>query len=265
MITFELLMTLVGIGAVVGTLAGLLGIGGGLLIVPALLTLLPKFGIPTSIAMQVALATSLACIILTSGSAAFHHFRLGNIDMFVVKFLLPGVVIGGVAGSFVADIIPSEYLPNIFGTIVLGLSIKMFVSVRSTKVKDLPNRALTFVAGSAIGTVSSLAGIGGGSLLVPYMSRHGIEMRKAIGSSSFCGTLLAASGMLGFIYHGLTVNNLPEYSVGFVYLPALAAIACTSMLFTNVGAKLASRMPTPLLKKCFALLLLFVALRMLLL
>lgn len=264
MISLELVMTLIGFGAIVGILAGLLGIGGGIIIVPTLLVLFPKFGIPEQFAMHMALATSLACIILTSGSAAYHHFRLDNIDMFVVKFLLPGVMIGGVAGSFVADWIPSEYLPNIFGFIVLSLSIKMFISVKSMKVKALPNSALTLVAGSIIGIISSLAGIGGGSLLVPFMSRYGIEMRKAIGTSSFCGTLLATSGMLGFIYHGLMVNGLPDYSVGFVYLPALAAIASASMLCTSIGVKLASRMPTPLLKKCFAALLLAVASHMLL-
>lgn len=110
-------------------LAGLLGIGGGLIIVPALLFLLPKFGVPADIAMHMALATSLACIIITSGSSAFNHYRMNNIDMFVVKFLIPGVILGGFGGSFVAEFIPSHYLPPIFGCIVLFLSIRVFISV----------------------------------------------------------------------------------------------------------------------------------------
>lgn len=119
----ELLAILLLLGAVVGVLAGLLGIGGGLLVVPALLFLLPYAGISTEIVMQLALATSLATIILTSGSSALNHLKLGNVDVFVVKWLMPGVVVGGFLGSVVAEWIPSQYLPKVFGVIVLCLSV----------------------------------------------------------------------------------------------------------------------------------------------
>lgn len=252
------------LGAVVGVMAGLLGIGGGLIVVPALLFMLPAAGIESSISMHIALATSLATIIVTSGSSALNHFKLGNVDMFVVKWLMPGVVVGGFLGANVAEWIPSQHLPRVFGIIVLLLAIQMLFSIRGKASKSMPGTVATMAYGTGIGVISSLAGIGGGSLSVPFLNRHGIEMRKAVGSSSVCGCLIAVSGMIGFILHGYQVDALPPYSVGYVYLPALIAIASTSMLTTRIGAKLASSLPTPTLKKIFALFLMFVAGTMLL-
>lgn len=112
----------------------------------------------------------------------------------------------------------------------------------------MPSSAKTMMYGGGIGVVSSLAGIGGGSLSVPFLNHHGVEMRKAVGSSSVCGCVIAISGMLGFIWHGSSVNDLPAFSLGYVYLPALVAISCTSVLTTRIGAKLATQLPTPVLK-----------------
>jgi uncharacterized membrane protein YfcA len=263
-VSIELLISFMALGAVVGVMAGLLGIGGGLIVVPALLFMLPAAGIEASISMHIALATSLATIIATSGSSALNHFKLGNVDMFVVKWLMPGVVVGGFLGANVAEWIPSQHLPRVFGIIVLLLAIQMLFSIRGKASKSMPGTAATMAYGTGIGVISSLAGIGGGSLSVPFLNRHGIEMRKAVGSSSVCGCLIAVSGMIGFILHGYQVDALPPYSVGYVYLPALIAIASTSMLTTRIGAKLASSLPTPTLKKIFALFLMFVAGTMLL-
>ncbi|RBM46469.1 sulfite exporter TauE/SafE family protein [Vibrio tarriae] len=259
----ELLAILLLLGAVVGVLAGLLGIGGGLLVVPALLFLLPYAGISAEIVMQLALATSLATIILTSGSSALNHLKLGNVDLFVVKWLMPGVVVGGFLGSVVAEWIPSQYLPKVFGMIVFCLSVQMYRSIRSLQNHSMPSALVTTLCGAGIGVISSLAGIGGGSLSVPFLNRHGIEMKKAIGSSSVCGFAIAISGMIGFILHGYQVENLPQYSLGYVYLPALLAIATTSMLTTRIGAKLATQMPTARLKRFFAIFLMCVAVTML--
>lgn len=252
------------LGAVVGVMAGLLGIGGGLIVVPALLFMLPAAGIDANISMHIALATSLASIIATSGSSALNHFRLGNVDMFVVKWLMPGVVVGGFLGANVAEWIPSQHLPRVFGVIVLLLAIQMLFSIHGKASKSMPGSTVTMFYGTGIGVISSLAGIGGGSLSVPFLNRHGIEMRKAVGSSSVCGCLIAISGMVGFILHGYKIEDLPAYSIGYVYLPALIAIAFTSMLTTRIGAKLATSLPTPTLKKIFALFLMFVAGTMLL-
>nr|WP_216607940.1 sulfite exporter TauE/SafE family protein [Vibrio sp. RE88] len=252
------------LGGIVGVMAGLLGIGGGLIVVPALLFLLPMAGIDPAISMQIALATSLASIIVTSGSSALNHFKLGNVDMYVVKWLMPGVVVGGFLGANVAEWIPSQYLPKVFGVIVLCLAVQMLFSIKRKSQKSMPGNGATVAIGTGIGMVSSLAGIGGGSLSVPFLNRHGIEMRKAVGSSSVCGCFIAISGMIGFILHGYQAQSLPAYSLGYVYVPALAAIASTSMLTTRIGAKLATSLPTATLKKIFAVFLVFVAGTMLL-
>ncbi|UUM30138.1 sulfite exporter TauE/SafE family protein [Vibrio japonicus] len=260
----EFLILLLMLGGVVGIMAGLLGIGGGLIVVPALVLLLPMASVDPEISMQLALATSLASIIVTSGSSALNHFKLGNVDVFVVKWLMPGVVIGGFLGANVADWIPSQYLPKVFGVIVLLLAIQMLLSIKSKTERAMPGSGATMAIGTGIGMVSSLAGIGGGSLSVPFLSRHGIEMRRAVGSSSVCGCFIALSGMIGFILNGYQAEALPDYSIGYVYLPALVAITSTSMLTTRIGAKLATTMPTVRLKKIFALFLMFVAGTMLL-
>ncbi|MDW6003123.1 sulfite exporter TauE/SafE family protein [Vibrio mangrovi] len=261
-ITFVLLLVV--LGGFVGVMAGLLGIGGGLIIVPALLFLLPQIGIAAEHAMQIALATSLSCIILTSGSSAFNHLRYGNIDMLSVKWLIPGIVIGGFVGATLADWMPSEYLPRVFGVIVFFLAVQMFLSIRQRTAKPMPGAGLMMMSGGMIGMIASLAGIGGGALSVPYLNRHGVEMRKAVGTSSLCGCMIALSGMIGFIWHGFAVKDLPEYSLGYVYLPALLFVSCASMFTTKVGAKLATELPTSVLKKVFSVFLMFVSIHMLL-
>lgn len=251
-------------GAITGVLAGLLGIGGGLVVVPALLFLLPSAGVSADVAMQCALGTSLATIILTSSSSALNHLKLGNVDMFAVKWLVPGVVIGGLFGATVAEWIPSQYLPKVFAVIVLILAFQMARSVKASAIKPMPNPFLTTLSGIVIGTVASLAGIGGGALSVPFLNRHGVEMRKAVGSSSVCGSIIAVSGMIGFIWHGSQVEGeLPAYSLGYVYLPALFFIAVMSIFTTRFGAKLACELPTPILKKVFACFLVVVSIIML--
>ncbi|EDM56162.1 choline dehydrogenase, partial [Vibrio parahaemolyticus AQ3810] len=131
--------------------------------------------------MHMALATSLASIIVTSGSSALNHLKLGNVDMFVVKWLMPGVVIGGFVGANIAEWIPTHYLPKVFGVIVLCLAVQMFRSIKVKSEKPMPSSPVTMMYGTGIGVVSSLAGIGGGSLSVPFLNKHGVEMRKAVG------------------------------------------------------------------------------------
>ncbi|KLV04416.1 hypothetical protein ABT56_14860 [Photobacterium aquae] len=250
------------LGGCVGILAGLLGIGGGLLVVPALVWLLPHAGIHGDMAMHIALATSLASIVLTSGASARNHYRLGNVDLGVVRALAPGVVVGGLGGSVVAELVPSHVLPRIFAVIVLVLALQMMLSMRVTSNRPLPGSSRVFGAGSMIGMVSSLAGIGGGSLTVPYLSWHGVEMRRAIGCASMAGALIAVAGMTGFIAAGVGEENLPRLSLGYVYLPAWLGVISTSMYATRFGAAWVSQLPTLVLKKIFAVFLLFVCVKM---
>lgn len=258
-----LLLMCLGLGAVVGLLAGLLGIGGGLLIVPALVWMLPQTGIESGVVMHIALATSLACIVLTSGSSARSHLRLGNVDVSLVRLLAPGMVLGGIAGSAVAEWVPADWLPRIFAGIVLLLALQMLLSLKVTGRHPIPGRVAIAGSGSVIGLVASLAGIGGGSLIVPYLSWYGVEMRRSIGTAAFCGSIIAIAGMAGFIVAGSGDDSLPPYSLGYVYLPALLGVVCTSVLTTRYGARMVSRLPTPTLKKIFAIFLLFVGGKML--
>ncbi|WP_281545655.1 sulfite exporter TauE/SafE family protein [Grimontia sp. SpTr1] len=247
------------VGGVVGLLAGLLGIGGGLIVVPALSVLLPWAGISSNLVMPMALATSLASIVITSSSSAYTHYRLGNVQPSIIKTLLPGILLGGLLGSAIADRMPTEYLPKVFGIIVLLLALQMALSLRIKSARPLPSPLGSMTSGTAIGMIASLAGIGGGSLTVPYLNYHGVEMRKAIGSASLCGVFLALSGVIGFIFFGLTQpETLPPYSVGYVYLPALIGIVVTSVMTTRYGARLATRLPTPIIKRVFAVFLLLV-------
>lgn len=250
------------LGSVVGVMAGLLGIGGGLLVVPALLWLLPQAGVDSNIAMQMALGTSLATIIFTSSSSALNHLRLGNVEVALIKSLAPGVIIGGFIGSYLTELIPTQYLPKLFGMIVLLLALQMLLALKLTATRAMPSLIKLAASGGVIGVISSLAGIGGGSLTVPYLSFHGVDMRKAIGSSSLCGTLIAIAGMIGFVIHGASADNLPSMSIGYIYLPALCGVSITSMLTTKVGARLASHLPTPTLKKIFAVFLVFIGSKM---
>ncbi|MDR9826463.1 sulfite exporter TauE/SafE family protein [Vibrio sp. FNV 38] len=255
----ELLLVLCLLGGFVGLMAGLLGIGGGLIVVPALTFLLPLIDVPSDKIMPIALGTSLATIIITSGSSALNHLRLGNVDLFAIKWLMPGVVVGGFVGAFVADYIPAAYLTKLFGVIVACLALQMLLSAKSQTVSPMPSRPTTLSTGTGIGIISSLAGIGGGSLSVPFLNRHGIEMRRAIGSSAVCGCVLAIAGMIGFIINGFGAEELPQYSFGYVYLPALFSISIVSAFTTRFGAMMATSMPTTQLKRVFAVFLFFVA------
>lgn len=259
-VSLWLVLACLGLGAGVGLLAGLLGIGGGLLIVPALSFLLPAAGFNPQLVMPIALATSLASIVITSTASALSHYRLGNVQLNAVYALLPGVLLGGALGSIIADRLPTEYLPKIFGIIVFLLALQMILSLRVSSNRPLPAVSVNVAAGGFIGVIASLAGIGGGSLTVPYLNYFGVEMRKAIGTAALCGVFLAISGMVGFIFFGLQQQNqaLPAYSLGYVYLPALFAIVATSVVTTKFGAKLTNSLPTAMIKRIFAVFLLLV-------
>lgn len=252
------------LGSVVGLLAGLLGIGGGLIIVPALSLLLPWAGVADEVAMPMALATSLSSIVITSFSSARSHHRLGNLEFPAIYTLLPGLLLGGCMGGVIANAMSSSHLSKLFGVIVLLLSLQMLLSIRFKANHPLPSKWRGSLIGVGIGTISSLAGIGGGSLVVPYLNYHGVEMRKSIGTASFCGMFLALFAMLSFILFGInSAQSLPAFSLGYVYLPALAGIVTTSVLTTSLGAKLTSMLPTQTIKRFFALFLFVVGTSML--
>lgn len=251
------------LGAVAGFLAGLFGIGGGMIIVPTLVWLLPKLGVADDLLMSIALGTSFSTIVFTTFSAAQRHNKHGNVEWSVAKVFVPALMVAVFISGLVVSDLPKAIMTKIFGVMVLYMSIKMFLALKPKQVETKPLTTQSMlVGGGIIGVLSSLAGIAGGAFIVPFLNARGIELKRAIGTSSFCGCLLGLAGTISFIISGWGNPNLPEYSVGYVYLPALLGIVVTSMFTSKIGASLANVLPVPILKKGFAVMLMLIALNM---
>lgn len=259
----EILLSCLALGAVVGFLAGLFGIGGGLIIVPALVYLLPLADIPNEYLMSMALGTSFSTIVVTAFSAAHRHNKNGNVDWQISKYFIPSLMISVFLAGLVVTNLPKASMSKIFAVIVLFLALKMLFSLKKSQANPKPiTPQSTIIAGLIIGAISSMAGIAGGAFIVPYLNGRGLEMKRAIGTSSFCGALLGLSATFSFIYSGWNMPNLPEYSVGYIYLPALVGITLTSFFTSKLGANAANVLPVPVLKKAFAVLLVGIAINM---
>ncbi len=259
------IISLLVLGAVAGVLAGLLGIGGGAVIVPALVWIFHSVEkIPEQHLMHIAIGTSLATIVVTSMTSIWAHHKRGAVQWPVVAQLAPGIVIGALLGAVVADFLSSETLRIVFGVFLVLLSIEMTFGKKPAPHRQLPNRIATGGVGVVIGTISSLVGIGGGSLTVPFLAFCNVALRNAVATSAACGFPIAVSGAVGFIATGWNAENLPEYSLGYIYLPAFLFIALISMLTAPLGAKLAHTLPTQVLKKFFGVFLACVGIKMLL-
>jgi len=244
------------LGAAAGLIAGLFGVGGGLIIVPALVFSFTFQSISPAVLTQLAIGTSLATIIFTSISSIKTHHGKGAIDWSLVKRLTFGIVIGAILGSIFADYLPGETLQMIIGIYALTVAVQMGFDLKPKAEHDLPKGAGLSVAGGVIGAISALFGIGGGSLTVPYLSWCRVEMRNAVATSSACGLPIAVAGVCSYIVTGWNNPDLPEYSLGYIYLPAFFGIIITSTVFAKQGAKLAHSLPSHILKRYFALLLL---------
>lgn len=242
-------------GMVAGVLAGLLGIGGGAIIVPALIAIFGYLHLDGAWAPHQAIATSLATIIATGSTSAYSHHRRGAVDWPVFRTfgvaLLAGAGIGALLGGQIAPI----WLQRLFALFLLFNGVRMLLGARASAPRDLPAKSAMSAGGFGIGAVSALLGIGGGILVVPFLARHGIAMRRAVGTASACGVPIAVAGSIGFVIAGWGRPGLPEHSLGFVYWPAALAIVAASIPLANVGTRLAHRLPTATLKRVFALLL----------
>ena len=252
------------LGCVAGFLAGLFGIGGGMVIVPVLVYLLPMVGVPEPQLMASALGTSFATIVITGFASAQRHNKLGNVDWPAVKYLAPSLIIAVfVAGLFIGKL-PKDVSSKIFACLVIYLAGKMLLSIKPQAKAPKPlTRQAAIAGGAVIGVIASAAGIGGGGFIVPFLNSRGVDMKKAIGSSSVCGMLIGLFGMLSFMVGGWNQSAMPDYSVGYVYLPAVFCIAVTSFFTSKLGASTTNKLPVPTLKRYFALLLIVIAIDML--
>jgi uncharacterized membrane protein YfcA len=260
----ELIIFLI-IGALAGFAAGLFGVGGGTIIVPLLFIVFTQMDYSPDSIMHLALGTSLATIIVTSISSLMAHNKKGAVMWPVFKNLAPGLAIGCFLGAGIAGQISGLYLQLIVGVFLLWVAYKMFFGGQKQVVshandvagvnKELPSKPKQLAAGGVIGIASAIFGIGGGSLTVPYLTRYGVVMQKAVGTSAACGLPIAVAGALGFIIFGMQQQVDVPNTIGFVHIYAFLGISIMSFFTAKLGAKVAHILSPELLKKCFAVLL----------
>lgn len=247
------------LGAFVGTLAGLLGVGGGLIIVPVLAAIFTAQGVSTNILMQLALGTSLASIIFTSISSVYSHHKHSAVIWSIALKLSPAILIGAWCGAFLASHLSSDLLKPVFAIFELMVAAYMLWGNHVSQHQESPSLINTSISGGVIGFISSLVGIGGGTMSVPWLMWYGSSIHKAIATSAALGFPIALSASLSYLFAGWNNPHLPEYSTGFISLPALGGIILSSLFFAPLGASLAHRLEVKKLKKYFALLLIVLA------
>ena len=250
-------------GLLTGLLSGLLGIGGGLIMVPALSFIFARLGFPLAYIMHMALGTSLAVIVITSIASSRAHHSHQNVDWAIMKNIAFGIMLGAFSGSLVAAKFDSSLLKGFFIIYVFLVALQILSDYAPNPSRILPARAALNCVGVAIGWVSSFVGIGGGTLSVPFLMYCNVPTKRAIGTSSAIGLPIAIAGALGYIISGLHVVSLPNFSLGFIYLPAFIIIALASIISAPIGALLVQKLSVKKLKKIFAVLLIIIGLNML--
>lgn len=246
---------LLGVG--VGICSGMLGLGGGVIIVPTLALVFPIFGIAEEIQMQLILGTSLAIIAPTSFAAMIAHNRKKAVLWPIVQQLAPMIIVGTFIGAYVAEYLPSELLKQIFGVfIVLAMGRSIVERFMKKKVQDdassLPGKTGMNFMGLIIGSFSAILGIGGGSITIPFLTACRVDMKNTIACSVACGLFLATSATIGFLITGWNNPLLPEWSTGFIYWPAVLGIVISSIIVAPIGARIAHAVPTVFLKMVLA-------------
>ncbi len=252
------------LGSVVGLLAGLLGVGGGLIVVPALASLFISLAMPSAIIMHLALGTSLATILATSTSSVYSHHKKHAVIWPDAWRLTPGILLGAWLGGMVAGNMSSDLLRPIFGCFELAVGAYMLWGHKVESHKPPPGLINFSLSGGVIGLVSALVGIGGGTMTVPWLMWHGRVIHQAIATSAAVGFPIALAGAMSYLFMGWNQTGLPEAAIGYIYLPALLGISLASILSAPLGAHWAHKLDTRRLKKIFALLLIVLGLNMLL-
>lgn len=255
------------LGTVAGFLAGLLGVGGGIVLVPGLYfvfhMLQPDMGFDPAYLMHLSVGTSLAIIVPTGFSSALSHKRKGSVDFMLVRNIGVGVVFGVMLATWIAQGLDATSMKMIFASAILVLAGIMIVNPSRFKLVGAePKQPFTTIAGFVIGGLSALIGIGGATLSVPYMSLHGISMHRAVGTASALGLVIAIPATLGFVFIGYGLDNLPPFSIGYVNILAWACIIPVSVSVAPFGASVAHKISVKHLKVIFAIFMVLVALNM---
>lgn len=257
-----LFLACLALGSIVGVMAGLLGIGGGLIIVPALLFMLTYLlQLEVEHAMPMAIASSLATVIFTGLSSARTHWGLGNINKNIVLYIAIGIALGASVGAYVAAQISGVLLKRVFALLVILLALQMVFGRNAVSSSTLSKPALSGL-GLGSGFIASLMGIGGGALLVPTLVWFQTNIKTAIGCSALCGVVIALFGTISFVLSGYNSPYLPAYSLGYVYIPAVIGIVISSVICAPIGARLTAKLDTKKIKNVFAVFLVLVSIRM---
>lgn len=261
----ELFFSYIALGVIAGFIAGLLGVGGGLIIVPVLIIIFQSNNFTADIIVHMAIGTSLASIVFTSISSIYaHHFQHGAVRWDIVKSLTPGIIIGALLGAVIADFISATILKKFFAIFELVVAFQMALNIKAHAARTLPKLTGMTSVGIAIGVISSIVGIGGGTLTVPFLSWCNIKIQNAVATSSACGLPIAIAGCVGFIVMGWNETTLPENTFGYIYWPAFLAIVISSIFLAPLGAWLAHRLSATKLKRSFSIVLFILGIKMLL-
>lgn len=259
-----LIAQLLTLGIGTGFLAGLLGIGGGMIMVPFLTYFITARGVSPDLAVKMAIATSMATIIFTSISSVRAHHKRGAVRWDIAKGLSPGIVLGSLAASLgVFALLKGSWLAIFFGLFVTFSATQMFLDKKPAPTRQIPGTGGQLAAGGVIGFLSGLVGAGGGFVSVPFMTWCNIAIHNAVATSAALGFPIALFNAVGYAFSGQTVQGLPPYSLGYIWLPALGLIALTSVFMAPVGAKAAHAMDVKKLKRVFACILYVLAAYML--
>jgi uncharacterized protein len=250
------------LGVFSGILAGLFGIGGGMVIVPVLVFLFTAQELPSDLTMIMAIATSLASIIFTATSSVVVHHRLGSVLWDKVYKLTPGIIVGAVLGAVTADYIDAGLLRMIFIVFLLFVGMQMALEAKPKVGIANHSKLVDFGVAGAIGLFSGLVGIGGGTLTVPYLVHCRYPMRDAVAIASACGLPIAVTSTISYMVLGMNAPNLPAGSFGYVYLPAFFSVVVGSIFTAPIGAKLAHRLPAKRLKRYFSVLIFILAIKL---
>ena len=256
-LSLVLILLLMGAGG--GFAAGLLGVGGGMVLVPFITMIFTARGFPPALVVHMAIATSLATIMFTSLSSVRAHHLHGAVRWPIVWMLAPGIVIGSWLGPWIGKQLDTAMLALVFGLFVAFSATQMIFNRKPSSARELPAAPGMFAVGTGIGVVAGLVGAGGGFLSVPFMTWCNVKMHNAVATSAALGFPIALAGTLSNVFFGWNEAQLPQYSLGYIYMPALAVIAAASVLMAPLGARAAHKMPVAKLKRIFAIILYLLA------
>jgi uncharacterized protein len=257
-------------GSFAGILAGLLGVGGGAIVVPALAFIFLKSGMPVEQVMHLAIGTSLTAMIFTSFFSALSHHKYGRVEWSAIKKFIPGILVGVIIGSFLSTKLPTKILSIGFAIYLLFIAIQMLLKKEKKenqaqqKNSTIKETNIVMASGGVlIGVLSGLLGIGGGTLTIPLLTHLGKSIHKAIGTSAACGFFITIFGTVSYIFLSANIPNLPKGSLGFIYLPAAFGVAIMSSICAPIGSKISGSLSPKILTRCFSIMLIVIAINML--